>query len=149
MYDLEPDLSFAEFVLSDTIQTELAPIVLKYITNKRPLIDALDWTLKVIFNDHKNGLTVFENIHKNYYNKLFALDDPFYTILDRVEGDEDIIPGYICRACALKLNATPPKDHICTWHHGICDFCGEDTNLCHTSDWNWTDRRYLEEGREY
>jgi hypothetical protein len=148
MYELEPELSFEEFVLSDTIQEELSPIIMKYINNKRPLIDALEWLLTIIFNDYKNGLNAYENVHKFSKNKLFAVDDPYFTVLDRVEGDEDIIAGYICRPCALKLNATVPKGHVATWHHGICDFCGEDTNLCHTSDWEWTDRRYLEEGRE-
>jgi hypothetical protein len=148
MYELEPELSFEEFILSDTIQDELSPIIIKYINNKRPLIDALEWLLTIIFNDHKNGLNAYENVHKFSKNKLFAVDDPYFTVLDRVEGDEDIIPGYICRSCALKLNATATKGYVSTWRHGICDFCGEDTNLCHTSDWEWTDRRYLEEGRE-
>jgi hypothetical protein len=62
---------------------------------------------------------------------------------------EEIEPGYICRLCAVKLNAVPPKFHVSTWHRGKCDFCGEEANLCHTSDWSWPDKPYLEEGREF
>jgi hypothetical protein len=57
-------------------------------------------------------------------------------------------PGYICQPCAIKLNAIPPKDHVCTSHKGNCDFCTKETYLCHTSDWDWPDKRYLEEKRE-
>ena len=64
-----------------------------------------------------------------------AIDDP-------IEG------GYICRQCAMKMNAVSPTDHVCKWYRGICDFCDEEDNLCHTSDWDWPDMRYLEEGRE-
>ena len=67
-------------------------------------------------------------------------------MLDR---DGDIISGYICNSCAIKMNAIFPEGHQCTWHSGICSFCKEDNNLCHTSDYNWPDARYLEEGREF
>jgi len=127
-YELKPDLTFKEVVISESIQTELASTVTRYLHHKRSLIDALDWILTTIINDYKNELDVYKNTWES--------------------GNEDIKAGYICRSCALKLKATPRKDYGCTWHHGKCYFCGEETNLCHTSDWNWTDRRYLEEDRE-
>jgi len=68
--------------------------------------------------------------------------------IDEILCDSDVMDGYICRCCAIKLNAVAPRGHVCTWHRGICDFCSEEANLCHTSDWNWPDFNYLEEGRE-
>jgi len=66
-----------------------------------------------------------------------------------VDGDEDLYGGFICRSCALKFGAVPPRDHVCTWHRGICDFCLEEANLCHTTDWNWPDNPEMAYGREY
>lgn len=57
--------------------------------------------------------------------------------------------GYICHSCAVQLGAVPPKNHICSWHRAKCDFCANDANLCHTSDWDWPNKRYLEEEREF
>jgi len=118
-YELEPDLTFKETLMSESIQAELAHTVTRYLEYKRSLIDALDWILTVIVNDHKNDLDVYKNTWTT--------------------SEEDAEDGYICRPCALKRKATPIKNHSCSWIHGKCSYCGEETNLCRVSDWNWTD----------
>jgi len=141
-------LTIDEICISEEIQCELATIITMYLNNKRPLIDALEWILTVIVNDHRNGL----NLYKNLWASMAEEDDPFYSLYTEfglVEGEEGMQPGYICRYCAFKLNATAPTYHSATWHYGTCDFCNEEGNLCHTSDWDWTDQRHLEEDREY
>jgi len=91
----------------------------------------------------REDLKIRLNLEEDY---VLELKDP--TRLDDLLEEDDLLPGYICRSCAMRLNAVPPKNHVCTWHRGRCNFCGEEANLCHTSDWNWPDRRYLEEDRE-
>jgi len=54
-------LTIKEAMISEEIQTELAPIITEYLTHKRALLDALDWIQSVIYNDYKNGLNVYES----------------------------------------------------------------------------------------
>jgi len=123
---MNPDkLTVDEIVTSEEIQSQLAPIIIEYIEEKRALIDALDWILTVIVNDQQNGLDVFENS----WGRLES---------QRVEGEEDI-GDYLCCHCAKKLGAIAPEDRICTWYTGICGFCLEETNICHSTDWDWPD----------
>jgi len=56
--------------------------------------------------------------------------------------------GYICGDCADLACGKWPKGHIATFHMGICDSCGEEKGLCHTSDYDWPYQPELEENRE-
>jgi len=153
-----PTLSVDHLVLSEKIQNTLLPILVNYLDDKPAIIDALDWILRVIVNDEKNDLNVYKNLYD--FNKAKAeqerekgeIEELYYSFYPKTvfpREEELIKSGYICRSCAMKLGAIPVEDHVCTYHFCICEFCGEEQNLCHTSDWSWPDARYLEEGREF
>ena len=145
-------LSVGEMVVSEEIQSRLAPIIIEHLDTKLALIDALNWILTVIVNDHERNLDVYGRSWRAKELSWYDVGDQFNSwpcAPKMVEGDEEMPGGYICRACAMKYGAVPPRDHECTWHRGICVYCEEEANLCHTSDWNWPDMRYLEENREF
>ena len=57
--------------------------------------------------------------------------------------------GYICRKCVKKFEAEVVEGHICTSHFGNCSFCNNQDWVVHTSDYAWTNHKYLEEDREF
>jgi hypothetical protein len=51
----------------------------------------------------------------------------------RLAGDEN----YICTPCAQERDAIWPEQHVATFHHGICHYCGVVTDLASIKDWDW------------
>ena len=152
-------LTVREICVSEEIQSRLAPIVTNYLDNKRPLIDALEWVLQVIVNDERHGLECYRNVWERKPKNKIDIEHDAFIIRDvdhylhperkMVEGEEDSFGGYICRVCAFQMGAIPPKNHVCTWHVGICDFCSKKANLCHTTDWSWPEFPDRETGGEF
>ena len=57
--------------------------------------------------------------------------------------------GYICTPCAEKDKCQWPEGHVATAHTGVCDWCKEPAALCHSTDWQWPNKKMLPEEREY
>lgn len=113
--------------ISNDIQSKIAPIYEKYKDHPNELMDAFEFFMEAIDNDQC---------------ARFLCNYRYPTEKKGLQA------GYICRVCSTSKGAVPPKDHVCTWHKGKCDFCPEIAMLCHTSDWNWPGNECLEEGRE-
>jgi len=136
-------LTIKEIAISEEIQSKLAPIITEYLDNKGAIMDALNWILMVITNDENNDLEIYQTTWKREIDKKIDIDEDTMTINDldyymipETEFEEYLLDGYVCQPCATKMGAVALPD-ICTWHTSKCDFCGEVTSLCHTSDWKW------------
>ena len=140
--------------ISAKIQAKIEPIYEKFKSYPNELIDAFERFIEEIDIDAYSRL-FDEHVQRLGTRPSFNTDSlifnfwPFSKKNRKALENEDIKEGYICRVCATRLNAVPPKNHVCTWFRGKCEFCGETANLCHTSDWNWPDLPHLEEDREF
>lgn len=123
--------------ISCDIQSMIAPIYEKYKDHPSEFVDALQFFLDAISDD------IYMRYLEDFKKELIE------SSKEPIKSSNEIKSGYICRTCAVKLGAFPVKDHICTCHEGICYFCNEKASLCHTSDWNWPNKRCLETTREF
>jgi len=132
------------------IEEKIEKIYEKYKQYPKETMHSLQTFMNILDEDEMARMRDREEEEFSRNPRMFLdLDgalEGFESERDQIEGEVE--PGYICRCCAMRLNAVPPKHHICTWHRGKCEFCGEIANLCHTSDWSWPDKPYLEADRE-
>lgn len=138
--------------ISCDIQSRIAPIYEKYKDYPKELIDALEFFIEAIDEDRTARETYrreggYMKSPEAFIDNILFNRWPFPQTVNE-EPKKDKSSGYICRVCAVNKGAVPPKDHVCTWHRAKCHFCNEEANLCHTSDWNWPDKKELEGDRE-
>lgn len=141
-------LSTKEICLSEEIQERLAPVILDYLDDKTAIIDALEWILMIIVNDQKSNIDTYKYMCEGNYRKKIDLDDSTLMIYDlnhylcpgeRIDDDESIHGGYMCQECAERMGVLGSIENITKWYVRKCDFCSRHTNLCKTTDWNWSE----------
>lgn len=61
---------------------------------------------------------------------------------------KDMIHDYICRDCAKEKGAVFLLGKACIIHDGVCNYCKKEKALYHLTEWNWSQNRELEIGKE-
>ena len=145
------DCKCLDISISMDIQSRIAPIYEKYKDYPNELIDAFEFFIESVGDAQEKRLMGIHAKSSASVPHIFMDNIIFnwWPFTKKEELKKDDKSGYICRLCAVKMGAVPPVDHVCTWHRAKCHFCGEEANLCHTSDWNWPNKRDLERNREF